>query len=580
MNNFFSRFCAGSRKHVTDEELLGFMDGEVRIGQARRTRLHLEACWSCRRRYEQIQTAIFEFMDYRKQLAARDMPPPSSGRVQFLAQLHNEIARTRPSWCARIFNRLRSCVFVMNPALSACLILAGVAMTLLLSLRNPTTVSAGELLKKAEAAETHFSDIKKHVLVSQRIRLISPTTTLECSLYRDSEGRQHPRTSLLSKADRGVKGRLELAGVNGQQPLSAADFHRWHDNLSDKQDTVSEDNATVTLLTSTSSNIVTQASLTLRKIDFHATRRRIVFRDFGAIEISEVDYGVSDWRESLAAPLFETANASLPVAASISQPVGPPPALPSPVDLNEAELRALLVLNEANADSGEQIVIRQSQSSVQVTGIVETNARKNELENSLRGLPLVNTRVHSAEDKPQNFAPPPSRRAVQENSASYESRLQTYLESRAQRPEQIAESSHELLEATLGVQREAHALEFLKGKFPAVESSRLSEDGIAILKELERNHTERLKRAIAGERTLVEKWTTAAPMQIRKTSDASYIDLRQEADKNKKLSDELLSTTQENLRPADTILIDVRDSIQRLDAIVEGLDEKAKEDDR
>lgn len=571
MNNFFSRFCIGSRKHVTDGELLAFMDGEARIGQARTIRIHLEACWSCRRRYEQIQTTIFEFMDYRKQLTARYMPPPSSGRVQFLAMLDNERARTRPSWCARILNRLRSWVFVMHPALSACLIVVGVAVTLLVSLRNPTTVSAGELLKKAEAAETHFNDNRRHILVSQRIRLSSPTSNFECMLYRDSEGRRHPRSSVLNRADSEVKRRLEVAGIDGQQPISATSFQRWHDGLSEKQDTVSEDNTSVTLQTSSTSSTITQASLTVRKIDFHPTRRRIVFRDFGAIEISELAYDVSDWSEGAAASLFEPDPAPLPVTAALPKLVGPPPALPLPIDLDEAELRALLALNDANADSGEQIVIRQSQSSIQVTGIVETKRRKHELEEALQGLPLVNTRLQSLEEGSQRLAATSSRSPVQEYSTAHESRLQTYLESRSQRPGQIAQFSHEFLEATLDVQRQAHALDSLNGQFPAAARSNLSQDGSAMLNKLERRHRESLRTAIKRERTLVEQWVEPGPPQPKSPDEASYVELRLEADRNKELSDELLSTSEANRRAANEIMADLRDSIQRLDAIVTDL---------
>ncbi len=121
----------------------------------------------------------------------------------------------------------------------------------------------------------------------------------------------------------------------------------------------------------------------------------------------------------------------------------------------------------------------------------------------------------------------------------------------------------------------------MNGEFPAVESSKLSQDGSAILKELERRHAERLKSLITRERTLVDQWVAAAPPQSRAPSDSSYSDLRQEADKNKKLSDELLlSTSEENRRAADKILVDLRDSIQRLDAIVADLTQKAQEDKR
>src|SRR5437016_2313128 len=268
MNDFFAQIGLGSRKHVTDGELLGFMDGEIRSGNARRIRFHLEACWTCRRRYEQIQSTIFEFMDYRNQMAARYMPPPSGGKARFLVELQNEIGKPRPSWCARIFSRAHTkAVASLNPVLSLCLVLAAVALVILLAGHDPKTVSAAELLNKAESSEMHFAENGRHVLVSQRVRLSSPTTAFDRLLYRDSEGRRHARQTQLNQAGVELKRRLEVAGVDWQKPLSAADFQRWHDHLSDKQDTVSIDDKTITLLTSTSSSPVTQASLTVRKID-------------------------------------------------------------------------------------------------------------------------------------------------------------------------------------------------------------------------------------------------------------------------------------------------------------------------
>jgi hypothetical protein len=520
-------------------------------------------------------------MDFRKRQIARYMPPPEDGKVRFLAKLHNEAAKPPALWCARIFNSFRSRVEMgVNPVLSTCLILVGVFLAAILLGRHPATVSAGELLKKAELSEAKVSDNPRRALVSQRVRISSTGATLEYLLYRDSQGRRHPRSSQPNKAGLELKRRLELAGVDWQQPLSAADFQRWHDHLSDKQDAVSMDDTTVTLLTSTRSSPVTQASLTVRKIDFHTTRRRVVFNDFGAIEISELNYDVSDWSDEKAASLFEPDAAYLRSPSALAKPVEPLPMLPSPAKLDEAELRARLVLNEANGDSGEQIVIRKSQSYVEVTGVVETRERVQELENSLRGIPLVHTSLHSIEEMPTRSVPLSSGPPTQEYSATHVSQLQTYLTRRSQSPEQIAESGHELLEASLGIQREVRALVFLNTRFPTASRSELSQDASATLKELVERHKEKLDNAINRERILVDRWAAPASPGSGMKFEADYDDLRLEAGKNKELCDELLSTSQASRGTVDQMLQDLQESLQRLNAILRRLDRTTEEDAR
>jgi hypothetical protein len=337
------------------------------------------------------------------------------------------------------------------------------------------------------------------------------------------------------------------------------------------------------LLTRTTSSPVTQASLTVRKEDFHPTRRRIVFNDFSAIEISELNYDVSDWNEVTASSLFEPDTASVPVVPSLQKLVEPLPLKPSPAALDEAELRARLALNKANADAGEQIVIRQSQSSIQVTGLVETRKRKQELENSLEGIPLVNTSFQSIEEMSRRPATHPfSKSGVQEYSVAGDSRLQTYLASRAENPEQIAESAHQLLEATLVIQREIRAVDFLNVRFPASDRANLTRDASANLQELLTRHMERLGNAIRSEHTLVDRWiTVAAPRSGTKSGPGiGYDDLRLEASKNKELCDELLSTSTEDHGAVDKILAEMQESVQRLEAIMAHLNQTVREDMR
>src|ERR1700694_3424919 len=107
MNSFLARFSIASRKHVAEEDLLRFMDGEIPAGAPRRVRRHLEACWACRSRHEAIQGTIFQFMNYRKQSAIPHMPPSPRERARLIASLDALIKQKPIAWSERLMQRTR-----------------------------------------------------------------------------------------------------------------------------------------------------------------------------------------------------------------------------------------------------------------------------------------------------------------------------------------------------------------------------------------------------------------------------------------------------------------------------------------
>jgi hypothetical protein len=582
MNRFLAQFVITSRMHVTEEDLLGFMDGEIRAGAARRVRQHLEACWACRSRYEEMQGTIFQFMNYRKQIAIPYMPPSTGGRARFMASLDDLIERKPISRSERLLNHARLTVaHVMNPILSACLIVVAAALAIVLVWRHTPTVSANELLEKAEMSELQPPQKHGHVAVYQKVRIRTQALTLERALYRDSEGRRHTRTSTLNGSETELKNSLELVGVDWQRPLSASDYRRWHDRLTDKRDEVHMAKGLLTLSTITTSSDVSEASLTVRMTDFHTLGRRMVLRKFGAIEISEVGYELLTWDQIDPAGLFEPADGSSNPIQVAPQQIKAPAPLPTTVALDEAEIRARLALNQANADSGEQIVIRQSPSAVQISGVVETNVRKEELENSLRGIPLVTLSLKSVEEMVRSVpARRPSNSRMHEFSiTTHESPLQTYLEQRSATPEQAAELGSELLEAVLTIQKESHSLNLLNQRFPGDVRGRLSSEGRNLLGELLGRHRKTLKRAIAAERILIASWVpTTQTEPFPKVVQTTDEELERESAKNKELCDEVLAASKETQRPVDRILSDMQQLLDRLEKLAANLDPLSTED--
>jgi hypothetical protein len=75
--------------HLSDEELLLELDGEASPGASRRIQAHLAACWECRSRRHNLESAITEFTRFHLREFGSDLPP-SEGPP---ALLQSQIAR-------------------------------------------------------------------------------------------------------------------------------------------------------------------------------------------------------------------------------------------------------------------------------------------------------------------------------------------------------------------------------------------------------------------------------------------------------------------------------------------------------
>src|ERR1700722_9616486 len=75
--------------HPSEDQLLLSLEGEVAAEEAARVQQHVEGCWSCRARYEEMQRGILAFVEYREKryLALASMPPGDSSA--FRGRLRN-----------------------------------------------------------------------------------------------------------------------------------------------------------------------------------------------------------------------------------------------------------------------------------------------------------------------------------------------------------------------------------------------------------------------------------------------------------------------------------------------------------
>jgi hypothetical protein len=72
--------------HLSDQDLLRDLDGELPAGEVKRAHEHLDACWKCRTRRQEMEGAIERFMQCRE-AEPDDLPPAAGPRALLKAQL-------------------------------------------------------------------------------------------------------------------------------------------------------------------------------------------------------------------------------------------------------------------------------------------------------------------------------------------------------------------------------------------------------------------------------------------------------------------------------------------------------------
>ena len=80
--------------HLPNADLIRLADGECRPAEAVEARAHLESCWKCRSRLQELESAIHDFMQAAPELA--ELPSPDPARAVFRARLSQLAAEAPP----------------------------------------------------------------------------------------------------------------------------------------------------------------------------------------------------------------------------------------------------------------------------------------------------------------------------------------------------------------------------------------------------------------------------------------------------------------------------------------------------
>jgi len=92
-----------SLAHISDEDLVRSADGELSSRRAAEVHAHLEACWDCRARMEQIQSAITSFVRAHHAEFDGQLPPAAGPRALLRARIVESRYEKQTQWWKSVF---------------------------------------------------------------------------------------------------------------------------------------------------------------------------------------------------------------------------------------------------------------------------------------------------------------------------------------------------------------------------------------------------------------------------------------------------------------------------------------------
>jgi hypothetical protein len=87
-----------SMRHISDEELLRSSDGELSPRRTAEVEAHLETCWDCRARMEEVQTTITGFARAHRAEFDAQLPPIAGPRALLRARLAELGSKQKAGW--------------------------------------------------------------------------------------------------------------------------------------------------------------------------------------------------------------------------------------------------------------------------------------------------------------------------------------------------------------------------------------------------------------------------------------------------------------------------------------------------
>ena len=464
MDRFFDSKRFENGWHPGEDELLCFVDGEVPADTSTEIETHLEACWTCRAKTDKIQRTISSFVGYLNDGLLPNIDPPPREWRTFDARMKRVADETanRPL-LFRWYDLVRNLHLPSAASTRWTASLLGILgiVFLFAHLQGPSPLSANQVIQRATEAQERRLQRVAHPVVYKKLRVERRESTSQMGSsvtweiwndavgggfrqrVEDSKGKKlvdpksestvteggpphrepaikDPHQALTGQSDhqdlpsilQDLDQVLQSNRMNRRDPLSPAGYASWRNSIRRQSEEVRETilpdgERGLTLLTAAlpppAVDSIVRAELVIRVEDWHPVAHRFqVQGQHGTrnYDLTETEFQILA-SNALPHSIFEDTSVASPLV--LTPPATPPSAVLLP-DRNESvasEVETLFALHRVRACMGRPIsVVRAASGRIEVKGIVDTNARKAELLETLKGIPWINTRIQTIEEMP------------------------------------------------------------------------------------------------------------------------------------------------------------------------------------
>ena len=170
-----------ARSHLSDDDLLLYLDGEAAPNRGKKIEEHVKSCWGCRARLHEIEQAVTGFVSARTALLDSPAAAPPKGWREFEYRLSElETRAGRPRLDVRLSSALAAMWRARKPVPLGFAALALTIVYVWLVLPS-STASAKEVLARAGDAEARMASRVTGPVFYQklRVRRTAPRTVFE-----------------------------------------------------------------------------------------------------------------------------------------------------------------------------------------------------------------------------------------------------------------------------------------------------------------------------------------------------------------------------------------------------------------
>lgn len=490
--------------HLTAQQMLAYIDGELSKSETQRAKEHLHSCWTCLTEVERLKTDIATILDAHNESFAPALPQPPQPWPSFQTVLARRLPEKETPLRVRLVTYLNG---FLTPArlflfsgLVAVLLVAGYALF------QAKSVSAKEVLQRLQAADAQRGAISKDQVIRERVHIRKTARGRVPSQSAGVDTWKSPTAAYwsIAKSDSAaadLKAEYEAHAIPVGLPLSAAAVDSWG-RAAGGSPTVSQHGSDVDLSFSGINrgvpDSVERVSLIVQSktwqvkqmtIDFPDESFEVTDDDYSVIPASEVPADVLAFLEPeippAVAPSLRLPSISSVAANAIHIPM---------VNLDKAELNVFATLHSLKADLGEPVTVTRSDHAIEVGTWELPLERQNELNAALADQPGVQVEVTAPRVSVKRIAdaqtsnPPAAADGVPQHIESGppddDQRLLKFFGS----TDREQDFTNEALATSTAILSHLYALRNMEAQFPVERTQSLAPEDQAQLRLLVQDH--------------------------------------------------------------------------------------------